>query len=254
VPAVTRYGAYDQFAWFYSKGWGEEYHKQARTTIERHVLPRLPEGARVLDLCCGTGDLGITLRASGCRITGLDGSEEMLRYARQRVPDADFLCEDARTFQLPAVFDAVLSTFDSLNHIVTIEDLEAVFHNVRRALVDGGLFAFDLNMAESFETLWRGSTAVVEEADVSIVRGSYSSEEKLGRAEVTLFAREGELWRRSDVCVLERCYSETEIEDALDRCGFEHIETYDACEVGMRGDIALGRAFFFARKPEPAEP
>ena len=246
------YAAYDQFAWFYSKGWGEDFHKQARAVLEEHVFPALPAGARVLDLCCGTGDLSVLLAAQGYKVTGLDGSEQMLAYARRRVPEAEFLQEDARTFQFTCAFDAVLSTFDSMNHVLSIEELEAVFGNVLCALTAGGLFIFDLNMREAFETLWRGSTAVVEDTQVSIVRGAYEAEQQVGRADVTLFSLEDGHWTRSDVSVLERCYSEEEIEDALRRTGFAEIGTYEASELGMRGDVALGRVFVFASKPSAA--
>lgn len=248
MPGAQGYGAYDQFAWFYSQGWAEDYHKQARAVFEGHVFPRLPPGARVLDLCCGTGDLALALQARGYRVTGIDGSPEMLRYGRERVPEAEFLLEDARTFRLEAAFDAVVSTFDSLNHILELAELENVFRNVHRALVPGGLFVFDMNMEECFETLWRGADATVGDRSVSITQGSYDRSRKLGRADVTLFGLEDGVWRRSDVSVFERCYPREEIEAALAGAGFAGLTVRDAHEVGMRTDIALGRAFFFAVK------
>jgi hypothetical protein len=50
------------------------------------------------------------------------------------------------------------------------------------------------------------------------------------------------------VAVLERCYTEAEILGALERSNFREIAAHDAYEVGMRGDNALGRTFFFAVK------
>jgi SAM-dependent methyltransferase len=249
MPAPPRYEAYDQFAWFYSQGWGDDYHYQFRPVLEHHIAPRLPVGAHILDLCCGTGDLSRALAAHGFRVTGIDGSEEMLEFARLRVPQAEFIREDARSFSTTTSFDAVLSTFDSLNHILSLRELKTVFLNVRAALAPGGLFVFDLNMLDSFETLWRGSTATVEEEAAVITRGSYDPKTRLGKADVTLFRLEDGAWHRYDVAVLERCYTEQEIEDTLAAAGFERIEHRDACEVGMRTDIAVGRTFFFAVRP-----
>jgi SAM-dependent methyltransferase len=247
VPCAERYTTYDQFAWCYSKGWGEDYHKQARVVLEDHVFPRLTAGARVLDLCCGSGDLAMVLLANGFQVTGIDGSERMLEYARARAPEAEFLLEDARALRFEARFDAVLSTFDSLNHVLAIEELESVFRNVHAALADSGLFVFDLNMLESFETLWHGATADVQNDSVVVTRGSYDPIERTGRADITLFRREG-AWERSDVTVLEKCYSQDEVRAALDRAGFYELWVRDACELGMRGDSAVGRTFFFAEK------
>jgi SAM-dependent methyltransferase len=247
---VQPYGVYDHFAWFYSRGWGVDYHQQVRPVLEGHIFPRLQPGARLLDVCCGSGDLSRVLAERGFRVTGIDGSREMLEYARTAAPGVEFLLSDARSFSLPAGFDAAISTFDSLNHLLTAGELHCVFKNVFRALVPGGLFIFDLNMQEAFETLWRGSFSCVEDSAVGITNGSYDAEERLGRAQVTLFRSDGSgAWTRSDVTVLERCYTAEEVNDSLVRAGFTGIETRDAWELGMRGDIALGREFFFASKP-----
>jgi len=248
MPGVEPYNAYDQFAWYYSRGWGEEFHKQARAVFEKHVYPRLPVGARVLDLCCGIGDLSIELDRRGYRVTGIDGSEEMLRYARERVPNAGFIHADAREFELAPPFDAAFSTFDSMNHILTLGELACVFANVARALVPGGLFVFDMNLQDSFEVLWQGEHASIEDHCVAVTRGSYDAAKKIGRAEVTMFRLVNGAWQRSDVCVLEKCYSEEEVLTGLARAGFSRMKAKDAYEVGMRGDIALGRAFFLAVK------
>ncbi len=246
--AGKRYDEYDRIAWCYSRGWGEGFHEQARGVLRDWVFPRLRSGARVLDLCCGSGDLTVTLQAAGYRVVGLDGSAEMLAFARARVPEAEFVLADARSFHFENAFEAVVSTFDSMNHILVLEELECAFRNVHTALVGGGLFVFDMNMQESFETLWQGTFATVEPEHVSVTRGSYSPEERLGRAQITMFRLENGAWQRSDVAVHERCYMEAEILNALERAGFEDVVERDAYEVGMRGDNALGRAFFFAVK------
>lgn len=247
---VERYGTYDRFAWFYIRGWGRDFHNQARAVLDDHVFPKLAAGARVLDLCCGSGDLSRVLVQQGYRVTGIDGSEEMLRYAREHVPEATFCLGDARSFSAEAAFDAILSTFDSLNHVLTLEELGGVFSSACRALVPGGLLVFDLNMRAAFETLWHGTFASLDEGTAGITIGSFDAERNLGRADVALF-RLGEngCWRRSDVSVQERCYAREEVTDALARAGFSGIEVREAWELGMRGDVALGREWFFARKP-----
>jgi SAM-dependent methyltransferase len=192
MAGVVRNAVYDRFAWFYSRGWGTEYHRQALGVLEKLLLAGAPAGARLLDVCCGTGDLARTLSERGYRVTGLDSSEPMLGFARRNAPAARFVLADAREFRLAGVFHGAVSTFDSLNHVLTVEELERVFRNVHGALVKGGVWVFDLNMAESFRTLWVGA-------------------------------------------------------------GFTQIERREARELGMHGDIALGRSFFRARKPEEDE-
>jgi ubiquinone/menaquinone biosynthesis C-methylase UbiE len=60
------------------------YHRHLRRSAER--LGVLPEGARILDLCCGTGastDALLTVHPRA-RVEGLDASAGMLAEARQK--------------------------------------------------------------------------------------------------------------------------------------------------------------------------
>jgi demethylmenaquinone methyltransferase/2-methoxy-6-polyprenyl-1,4-benzoquinol methylase len=53
----------------------------------KHRLARLAQptpGCRALDVCCGTGDIALSLASRGARVTGLDFSEPMLSVARRR--------------------------------------------------------------------------------------------------------------------------------------------------------------------------
>src|SRR5262245_615946 len=45
-------------------------------------------GERILDLCCGTGDIAFALAQSGADVVGLDFSAAMLRVARRRAGNA----------------------------------------------------------------------------------------------------------------------------------------------------------------------
>lgn len=239
--------AYDDFAWLYSQDWGADFHRQALPALESFCLARLPPRARVLDLCCGTGDLSALLVSRGFEVTGLDSSEPMLEYARSKAPQAAFVRADARQFAFPPVFHAALSTFDSLNHILELRELIRVFENVYGALRPGGLLVFDLNMEPSFRTLWRGVSAKVSEHCVWVLRGGYDAEHRIGRAEITVFRR-CETWRRSDITIEEKCYSEQEVMGALHRAGFRDAECREAWELGMLGEAGEGRSFFRARK------
>ena len=145
---MDSYSDYDRFARVYNRHWGGEYARRVFPLLENLVLRHLPGKARILDLCCGTGQLARILTAFDYRVTGLDWSEGMLAFARENAPAGNFISADARAFKLPGVYHAVVSTFDSLNHIMTLEELTMVFHNVHAALRKGGRFFFDLNTEE----------------------------------------------------------------------------------------------------------
>jgi SAM-dependent methyltransferase len=242
----TIYSEYDRFAWFYNKYWGEEYSRPALAIFNVLLFPHLPAGCRVLDLCCGTGQIAKGLVERGYRVTGLDGSEAMLKFARENAPDAEFVHADARSFKLPHRFQAVISAFDSLNHVMELEELKLVFRNVNAALDDDGIFLFDLNQEDESE-MFGNSLEMVEEDHVCVVRASYDPKEKLKRYDATMFTLENAAWRRSDLTLFQRYYDNEEILAALAECGFSRVKAYDARrEFGFT--LSDGRMFYFARK------
>jgi len=251
---MTSYSDYDHFAWVYNRHWGGEYAQRVLPILENLVLRHLPPRARILDLCCGTGQLARTLTALGYQITGLDGSEGMLMFARENAPSGKFIMADARSFKLPSVYHAVVSTFDSLNHIMTLEELTDVFRNVYAALRKGGLFFFDLNTEEGYKATRQDSFGVVEDDLVCVVRSKYQPEERTAQYDATVFYRQ-EGWQRSDLTLVQKCYSDVEVESALKTAGFTKIHAY-ACDE-QRGVEELGRdaerAFFICQKPARAD-
>ena len=71
-------------------------HKDGQVHLGTLLLERLPGGARVLDVGCGTGlPTARQLADAGCRVTGVDISPVMLDLARRNVPGATFERRDA---------------------------------------------------------------------------------------------------------------------------------------------------------------
>lgn len=62
------------------------------------IIEQIPEESRVLDVGCGTGELGISLREKkNCQVVGVDLSLRMINYANSRnlYPEVTFLHRDA---------------------------------------------------------------------------------------------------------------------------------------------------------------
>jgi len=92
-------------------------------------------GDRVLDACCGTGDLAIAARVAGGDVTGLDFSERMLERARRKAPELDWVGGDLLALPFPdGSFDAATVGFGVRN----VEDLERALVELRRILRPDG--------------------------------------------------------------------------------------------------------------------
>jgi demethylmenaquinone methyltransferase/2-methoxy-6-polyprenyl-1,4-benzoquinol methylase len=102
-----------------------------RLTVEAVVQP----GARVLDACCGTGDLAVAAEREGGIVTGLDFSGEMLVRARAKSGTIDWVQGDLLALPFPdASFDAATVGFGVRN----VADLDAALRELRRVLRPGG--------------------------------------------------------------------------------------------------------------------
>jgi SAM-dependent methyltransferase len=99
----------------------------------------------VLDVCCGTGLMSAELTALGYRVVGVDRSPAMLARARHLLgPDAILAQQALPELTIGGVFDAVISTFDSLNYL-SPNELGTSFSAVGRRLRPGGWLVFDLH-------------------------------------------------------------------------------------------------------------
>jgi demethylmenaquinone methyltransferase/2-methoxy-6-polyprenyl-1,4-benzoquinol methylase len=106
-----------------------------RITVEQSVSP----GDRVLDACCGTGDLAIAARRHGAAdVVGLDFSAQMLERARRKAPEIEWLQGDVLALPFEdASFDSATVGFGIRN----VDDLEAGVRELRRVLRNGGRLA-----------------------------------------------------------------------------------------------------------------
>jgi demethylmenaquinone methyltransferase / 2-methoxy-6-polyprenyl-1,4-benzoquinol methylase len=92
-------------------------------------------GDRVLDVCCGTGDLALAAARVGGRVTGIDFSEPMLERARRKAPGLTWVQGDALALPFEDhSFDAVTIGFGLRN----LEDERRGLAELRRVLVPGG--------------------------------------------------------------------------------------------------------------------
>jgi demethylmenaquinone methyltransferase/2-methoxy-6-polyprenyl-1,4-benzoquinol methylase len=105
-----------------------------RLTAQAVVKP----GDRVLDACCGTGDLAVAALAAGGSVTGLDFSEPMLGRARRKSAAVKWVHGDL--LDLPFAdesFDAATVGFGVRN----VDDLDRALRELRRVLRPVGRLA-----------------------------------------------------------------------------------------------------------------
>ncbi len=117
-----------------------------RAGLERalDLLPRLPAGARTLDIGCGAGELVYLLRAAGCDAHGFDPDARYIGWARGSLGDA--VEENTiESFAPSHDFDAVF-LYHALEHM---PDPRHVFQRCGEWLKEGGLLVVEVPNVEA---------------------------------------------------------------------------------------------------------
>jgi ubiquinone/menaquinone biosynthesis C-methylase UbiE len=116
-------------------------------------LSRLPKGARVVDLGCGSGVFTHLLAQSGCDCVGVDISSKLLAVGQSKYPHIPFVQGDIEKLPFKAEsFDGALLS-GVVHHL---PDASACAAEVFRILRPSGRFvAFDPNRMNPFMWLYR---------------------------------------------------------------------------------------------------
>lgn len=246
---------YDAIAGLYHSLWADWYLPAARPALESLFFSQVPPGSSVLDVCCGSGHVTGELVQRGYQVTGVDASEELITRARAELPDVDFRIMDVRHLEIDRSYDAALSTFDSLNHVLSLIGLRQVFSCVHQALVPGGLFVFDMNLEQAYLADLRQWAVTTSDENVSMVRGTYDTTTKIASTELIWFKRQAgsDLWERRKSLVEERCYKQQDIVGALAETGFVSITAVPAVDCGVSSELGYGRIFYSGRRSRVRE-
>jgi demethylmenaquinone methyltransferase/2-methoxy-6-polyprenyl-1,4-benzoquinol methylase len=172
-----------------------------RRRAVRELAP--PPGGRILDLCCGTGDLSFHLARTDptLRVNGVDFCEPMLDGARKRAPREDptgrtaFQLGDvmALPFQ-DATFDGATMGFSMRN----VVDIVATLRETRRVLKPGSRFV-NLDVSKAPNPLFRRAFNLYFYGLVPLLGGLVGGSKQAYRYlpnSLTNFPNAGELARR----------------------------------------------------------
>jgi ubiquinone/menaquinone biosynthesis C-methylase UbiE len=175
----------------------QEYHHQRDRFDRRDELEEfaslLPFGARVLDAGCGGGvPVARFLTERGFRVVGVDLSRNMIRLAKENVPEAEFIKKEMTELDFDEDSFDGLTAFYSIIHVPR-EKHSGLFETFRRILKPDGVMLISMGSGEwegmenfhGAEMFWshygpKRSLQMIEQANFEILfdRLAESGEEK----------------------------------------------------------------------------
>lgn len=151
---VSARDAYEAAAEVYDDFTADHDYDGWTSLIERLARAHGLQGARLLDVGCGTGKSFLPFLEREYRVVGCDVSPAMLARASAKCSGRARLLEaDVRALPCLGAFDLVLAIDDVVNYL-TADELVPAFAGLAANLATDGILVFDLNSELTFNTFF----------------------------------------------------------------------------------------------------
>lgn len=254
---------YQGFARIYTRRLWPEYSRGMAKLCPELLKKYSFKPDKVLDLACGEGTFALAMAKEGYKVTGVDLSPEMLRLAKEKAEKEnaaiDFVNRDMRELTFDAEFDLVTCWFDSLNYLLTPQDLLKAFQGAAKALKPDGYFIFDIRTSYGLMDYFGFNVgmdahpcAVLLDSPEALVlsRPEWEYSESIADWRITGFLKNGESWERIEETHRLRGYSLEEVRAAAGQAGLSEIDCFgDLLEMAGPGPDSK-RLWFVMKKQE----
>ncbi|MBQ9341042.1 MAG: methyltransferase domain-containing protein [Lachnospiraceae bacterium] len=184
------------------------------------------------EIGCGTGKMTKLLSDRGYDMIGIDSSADMLDIAHdKRGNDGKilYLNQDMKEMELYGTVRAFVSCCDSVNYLLSGEELLTTFKLVNNYLDPKGLFIFDMNTTYKYKELLADNVFAENRDDASFIwENFYDEDEKINEYDLTLFVKEDELYRKYEEVHYQKAYDIEEVEELIEKSGLKLLAVYDA--------------------------
>ncbi len=182
----------------------------------------------LIDLACGTGTLSRELKKYGYEMILADSSPEMLSIAREKLPDELILCQNMTELNLFGTVNCAVCSLDSINHLLTPEEVKTAFSRISLFVEKEGVFVFDVNTPYKHEKVLGDNTFVYEKDNIYCVwRNLYKRKTGTVDIDIDIFIEKNGVYSRQTETFAERAYDIEDIGNWLNEAGFEVKHVYD---------------------------
>ena len=217
------------------------------------LLKRVRASPRtVLDIACGTGNVTFALADRGYRIAGTDLSEPMLAIAREKGQrqhrGVTFAQADMRTLSLPDTYDLAVCLYDSINYLLSLDDVRKAFQSAYSVLNPGGHYIFDVNTIFALRENLFTQRNLDPHAPVRYDwHSSYNEDTRISEVVMDFWVDEAGSTRHFGEVHYERGYLLQELLDLLTAAGFRTLLVFEAYKFRTPRPES-DRVYFVARK------
>lgn len=203
----------------------------------------------VVDISCGTGSLLLNLAELKFNLAGFDESEDMVKIARAKIRKKGLNLPVWRgsmmDYKVNKKFDAVVSTYDSVNYCMSIESCASVVENSALALRPGGLLVFDICTEKNSRKHFQNHTNREETEDFTYIRqSSFSRGIQVNEFFISLNSNSSTTYHEIHK---QKIYKINEIMSVIPLDVYEIVGIYDGFSL-RPGSEKSDRVYFVLRK------
>lgn len=199
----------------FTKGYYKFWQQHLAAATKKHKIKL----TTLIDLACGTGNTTIPWVKKVKHVIGVDISRRMLAQARRKSKQVRWIQQDISHLDLNKKADAITCHYDALNHILEPRQLQQAFKKISDHLQPKGLFTFDLNTEVAFHWLHQREKLFQSGKHYYMTSNRYNPKIKIVEFRQLWFVKEGNRYKKVDVRVKERAYSDAEIRSMLKKAG-----------------------------------
>ncbi|MBQ7565084.1 MAG: class I SAM-dependent methyltransferase [Lachnospiraceae bacterium] len=210
----------------------------------------------VLELGCGTGTVAELMYQKGYDMIGIDSSEAMLAKACEKREKSNskilYLNQEMQSFELYGMVGTIYCICDSINYLLTDEDLRETLALVKNYLFPGGIFIFDFNTIYKYREVIGNSTIAEDRDTVSFIwENFYDEASHINEYELTMFTRidGSDLYRRSREEHFQRGFEFEEMKKFLIEAGLSVVSAFDG-DTRKQPAETSERVYVVAKKEE----
>lgn len=226
--------SYNHFSYVYDKFMDNIPYKEWCTYLtglfhRHHIF-----NGRLVELGCGTATLSLLMEQQGFHITGIDNSPDMLTMASEKLhydSHITLLLQNMCDLELNETYDGFFCVCDSLNYLLSPEDILCTFQGVKTYLKPNGVFIFDLKTIHFYKDVLGDQTFCEHQSDCSYTwENNFFEEDNVNQYDLTIFVRKdnSNLYAKYNEVHHQRGYHLEEIIDLLSLAGLEYVTAYDA--------------------------
>ena len=223
--------SYKEFSYYYDYfNYNADYDVLAEKIHSWASSCRL-DGKIACDLGCGTGELAIRLNEKGWDVIAVDCSEEMLDVFMDKREELGLyniliLNQDITQLDMYGTVDLFTCTFDTVNHLNGMQDVQKLFDKVSLFMHPEGVFIFDMNSEYKHINVLGNELFEFKEDEAECIWQN-TLEKDSGRTKISININDIQSGEKYSESFYEYFYSLEQINDMLKKSGLTVCKMVD---------------------------